>query len=156
LIATYRLLASLVLERGADGQEVEVEAWEWPWVREVCSAIQGKFLRVRMPAGAMLRAREPAVDSDRLRDHLTQVLLIPDLGTAPVVRCREMLRRLVALREAAGFADGSADAEPELVIATRMPTVPGHGAAPGWSCLIGSDVDTESIRCGCGCSPGTG
>jgi hypothetical protein len=46
LMATYRLLASLVLERGAGGQVVEVEAWEWPWVREVCSAAEGESLRV--------------------------------------------------------------------------------------------------------------
>src|SRR5579864_5549980 len=38
LIATYRLLASLTLELAARGQAVEVQAWEWPWVREAWSA----------------------------------------------------------------------------------------------------------------------
>ena len=55
-----------MLERGSGGQVVEVEAWEWPWVREVCSDAEGEFSRVKMPAGAILRARETVVDPANL------------------------------------------------------------------------------------------
>jgi hypothetical protein len=57
---------------------------------------------------------------------MTEVVVVPDLGTAPVVRNREMMRRLVAFREAAGLADSSTDSELELVIATPDPD--GSGA----------------------------
>ena len=118
LIATYRLLASLVLEPAAGRQVVEVRAWEWPWVREAVSIADGRLLRVKMPAGAILSSHKTSAETDRMTGHLSQVLLVPDLGTAPVVRYREMLRRLVALREAAWFGDEAADAEPDVVIAT--------------------------------------
>src|SRR5205823_4486923 len=52
LIATYRLLAAVVLERSASGQMVELTAWEWPWVREWRSGADDKLQRVRIPAGA--------------------------------------------------------------------------------------------------------
>lgn len=121
LIATYRLLASLVLERGARGHVIAVTTFEWPWVREWRSVTDDKLLRVRMPAGAILSASEEDLDSDRVGEQLTQVLLVPDLGSAPVARYREMLRRLVAYREEATFDDVLADNEPEVVIATPNP-----------------------------------
>jgi hypothetical protein len=119
LIAAYRLLASVVLERGAGELTFEVLAWEWPWIRELRSTAE--LLRLKLPAGAILRAREPGGQPDLLRDHMTEVVLVPDLGTAPVVCNREMLRRLVAFREAAGLGDGPTNTEPELVIATPDP-----------------------------------
>ena len=105
--------------------------------------------------GAIIGAREDAVEPDGLRDQLSQLLRVSDLGTAPVVRYREMLRRLIALREEGSFADGSAVAELEVVIAAKNPTVLVHGAGPGRSCLLGSDADTESIRCRRECSLGS-
>ena len=135
LIAAYRLLASLVLERGAGELTFEVLAWEWPWIRETRSTADGGLLRLEMPAGTILRARGSGTQPEHLRHKLTELVLLPDLGTAPVVRHREMLRRLVALREAARLADGSTDAEPELVIATPDPD--GTGArSRAWQELL--------------------
>src|SRR5215471_1695963 len=88
------------------------------WVREAWSAANGKVLRVRMPAGATLPVDETAISPDVAVAHLTSVVLVPDLGTAPVVRYREMLRRLVTLRERGMPADSSEDVELEIVVAT--------------------------------------
>jgi Replication-relaxation len=118
LIATYRVLAFLMFERATRGQAIEVHTWEWPWVREAWSAADWQVLRVRMPAGATLKLREPAITPDSAAQHLITVVLVPDLGTAPVVRYREMLRRLVTLRGRGMLADCLADVQFEVVIAT--------------------------------------
>jgi hypothetical protein len=132
LMATYRILAALVLDYRAGGQVVEVQEWEWPWVREARSAAD-EMLRVKMPAGALLSVREAALDSDQLREHLTRVLFVPDLGTAPVARYRKMLGRLLALREAAMLAESQG--KPELVIATPDPDSNGTRSSV-WSELV--------------------
>lgn len=135
LIASYRLLASLVVERAARGQAIEVQAWEWCWVREAWSAADGKVLRVRMPAGATLRIGETAVNPDAAMEHMTSIVLVPDLGTAPVTQYRRTLGRLVALRTGLRFGDGSADVEPEIVIG--FPDRDGTGArGKAWLELI--------------------
>lgn len=113
LIATYRLLASVVVERSACGH-VEVARWEWPWVRAWHSCPDDRPQRVEIPAGALLMVREAAADSGQHRDHLRQVLFVPDLGSAPVVHYREMLRRLVTFCEHAIVAQELLD----VVIAT--------------------------------------
>lgn len=126
LIATYRLLASLVLERSVRGQVVEVTEWEWPLVREWRSDAEDKLVRVKAKAGAGLRVRERIAHLDQLTHWSTEALLVPDLGTLPVVHNREMLRRLAAFREASRSPVGAPDSEPELVIATPDPD--GSGA----------------------------
>ncbi len=110
LVAAYRLLALLVAERAADGANVDVGRWEQPWVRHVWSPQRLKLVRVELPAGAELIPRDAV--SKRVIRKLPFVLLIPDLGTAPVARYREMLRRLIAL------GDSSAGRELEVVVAT--------------------------------------
>lgn len=50
LIATYRLLASLVVEQGDRELTFEVLAWERPWIREVCSTASGI---AKLPSGVM-------------------------------------------------------------------------------------------------------
>jgi hypothetical protein len=71
-----------------------------------------------MPASATLRLRENAVDVSSAPEHSIRVVLIPDLGTAPVIAYREMLRRLVKLREGRALTDSSLDVELELAVAT--------------------------------------
>jgi hypothetical protein len=129
LIAAYRLLASLVLDRGAGELTFQVLAWEWPWIREVRSTTDRELLRLQMPAGTILRARKSGMRPNHLIEKVTEVVLLPDLGTAPVVRHREMLRRLVAFSETAGLVAGSVGADLQLVIAT--PDADGTGARIG-------------------------
>src|SRR5579859_4354699 len=120
LVAAYRLLAAIAAERAAEGRAVDVCAWEWPWIRGVWSEQRRKVLRVSLPAGVVLLSRRLASDSAEGSGHACPALLLPDLGTAPVARYREMLRRLVALRRAR-MEDGCADPEPEVIIATPYP-----------------------------------
>jgi hypothetical protein len=120
LAAAYRVLASLVVKRALEGRPVRVQVWERPWVRDVWCPRQQRVLRVTVPAGGVL---EPLVISAVTQvadaDAVT-VLLLPDLGTAPVARYREVLRRLVILREAQ-LDNGLADSKLELVIVAPDP-----------------------------------
>src|SRR5258708_11649711 len=120
LVAAYRVLSWLVAERAAAGQPVDVRSWESPCAREVWCAQQKEALHVTLPTGAALVPRaaqaEPTIVSGQ---HVT-VLLVCDLGTAPVVRYPEMLRRLLALCEGQ-LEDGKADPLPELFVVTPDP-----------------------------------
>jgi hypothetical protein len=57
------------------------------------------------------------------------VVMVPDLGAAPVTRHREMLRRLLAYREFSG------DADFQLVVATIDPDGDG-GRSSVWMSLM--------------------
>jgi hypothetical protein len=120
LLAAYRLLALVVMELATDDHQVNVSVWEWPWVRQVWSPSRNRFLRVSLPAGAVLEHRETATQTAAMTGWRTPVLLVPDLGTAPVVRYRESLRRLVALL-GSRLDSGTHDTQPDLVIATPDP-----------------------------------
>jgi hypothetical protein len=113
-VAAYRLLAFLVAEGNADGRKVELCAWEHPWVRTVCSPEQRNPLRVQLPAGAVLAGGEMGGECARPAGRI-RVVLVPDLGAAPITRYREMLRRLNAYREFFG------DADFQLLVATIDP-----------------------------------
>jgi hypothetical protein len=134
LVAGYRLLATLVDERCAAGEPVAVHAWERRWVRPLWSPPQGKFVQTRFPAAAVLVT--PRVDGGPHGQtaSATTMLLIPDLGTAPVSRYRTALRRLLALRTA-HWESGSTACEPELVIVTPDPDGRGTRAA-AWAELL--------------------
>ena len=91
-VASYWLLAWLMVEAREHGEAVAVQAWECPWVGEFQPAEDERCMRVRLPAAAYIvweDAPHPEPRSGR------RLLLLPDLGTAPVARYREMLRRLL-------------------------------------------------------------
>jgi hypothetical protein len=116
LVAACRMLAFLMKESAddEDGQQLRVSSWEWPWVRHYLSPARARPLRVRMPAGASFAS----VTGDGASP--TSVLLVPDLGTAPVAHHTQMLRRLAAVR-AAWLEAGLGEPDPQLVIATPDP-----------------------------------
>ena len=120
LIATYRLLAAVVVERSARGHAVEITSFEWPWVRGWWSVADDKLLQVNVRAGVILTACEEGIAPGPPREQLAHVLLVPDLGTAPIARYREMLRRLLAFRNHVS-GDRLADEPLEVVIATPNP-----------------------------------
>jgi integrase-like protein len=70
------------------------------------------------------KAYEKRVDRERI-----SMMLVPDLGTAPVVRHREMLRRLQA------FCETRTALEPHVVVATIDPEGDGARAA-AWTHLL--------------------
>lgn len=128
VVAEYRVLATLASERNACGEPVLVVAWERPWVRSVWSPGQGTVLRVRLPAAAVLMPRGTVLSSTATSARPTPVLVLPDLGTAPVIRYREALRRLLILRVANEDRE-EAGPEPELLVATPDPD--GRGTRKG-------------------------
>ena len=114
-VAAYRMLAFFIAECNADGRKVELRTWEQPWVRTVCGPEQRKSLRVQLPAGAVLAGGEMRGDCPGPAGGRMNVVLVPDLGAAPVTRHREMLRLLLAYREISG------DADLHLLVATIDP-----------------------------------
>jgi hypothetical protein len=130
LVAVYDLIAMLVAEHDAAGNPVDVQVVEYPWVRVISCAAHGNVLRVTLPAGVVLRPRT-AVDGD---PQPLSVVLLPDLGTTPVSRYREQLRRLVALRHAA-IEHTVCTPELEIVISTPDPDGRGTRSA-AWLRLL--------------------
>jgi len=118
LVATYELLGALAAGLSTDGTCIALEALETPW-RRVASERSG-LRSVELPAAALL-----AAPSGGTRP--TSVLLLPDLGWAPVTLHRRRLASLVALRAAA-----HEDLFPTLVVGT----VPAQGRAETWRELI--------------------
>ena len=138
-VAAYRLLAFLVAECNADGQMVDLCAFEHPWVRTIRGPHQGEPLRVRLPAGAVLATRIPGTERAGSGAEKTSLGLVPDLGAAPVARYREMLRRLLAFREYSG------DADFQLVVVTIDPDGDG-GRSSVWMSLMDRLAQTHGTQ----------
>jgi hypothetical protein len=136
-VAAYRMLAFLIAECNADGRKVELRTWEQPWVRTVCGPEQRKPLRVQLLAGAVLAGGELGGECAAPAGGRVCIVLVPDLGAAPVTRHREMLRRLVAYRELSG------DADFQLLVATTD-TDGDDGRSRVWMSLIGRLARTDS------------
>jgi hypothetical protein len=127
----YRLLAALVLERAARGQETEILTWEWPCVLKAPTAAADRRIRVKTVACANLKVVDCAANSDSAKDNWTPLLLVADLGTAPVMRYRGILRLVAAVRE----ASAEKHAQTEVVVGTLDPD--GTGGRPSaWRELV--------------------
>ena len=98
-VAAYRLLAYVVAQSRREGQILDLCAWEHPWVR-IVSGPDGDRVRVQLPAVATLALRAICEESATAGGDRITIVLVPDLGAAPVMRHREMLRRLLAYQEA--------------------------------------------------------
>ncbi len=124
-LAAARALAWMIATEAARGRRLRLSTWEAPWIRK-CPRANGRL--VRLPAAAILEAR---ADGDPAA--IEAVLVLPDLGTAPVVRFRAMLRRLV---EALVEADTSNVRRlPRLIVVTT--NVYGDGArGAAWTKLV--------------------
>jgi hypothetical protein len=129
LVIAYRLLVFLVAEGSADGQKVDVCSWEQPWVRTIRFLEERKELHLRVAAGAVLIVRNNSAEIDVVCSERKTVVLVPDLGAAPVVRHREMLRRLLQ------YLETTSDHNLQLVIATVDPDGAGTRAA-AWLALL--------------------
>ena len=89
LLAAYRALGTLVVALDMHPRP-RVERWELPWARSFAARGSARMRHVRLPAAAVLAA----ADSE-----LVPVLILPDVGTAPVVAYRPVLKRLLELRQ---------------------------------------------------------
>jgi Replication-relaxation len=111
LVACYRLLD--LVASGLE-QPVRVYAFEHPWIRCIASTDGTRMRRVRAPAAAILHTPTP---EDRPS---VALLLVPDLGTAPLSSYRPMLHALLESRRT-GLTGVHPEAAPVLVVgvATR-------------------------------------
>ena len=111
LLACYRLLAAVA---GSLEQPVRVCAFEHPWIRTVAPIQGNRRLHVRAPAAAVLQDCQPDGGPP------VGLLLVPDVGTAPLSSYRPMLQALLEWRRRALTGVDVGD-EPVLVVgvATR-------------------------------------
>ncbi len=123
LIVAYRLLGVVV---SGLNQRLQVVAWEHPWVRSFRPTGQARSRHTRLPAAAVLMPDGESISAG----WFVQVLLLPDLGTAPVARHRPLLRTLLELRQY-WWAEDNRD-EPLLVVATVDPAGSDTGSL-SWS-----------------------
>jgi hypothetical protein len=132
LVAAYRLLAVYLQQEAAAGRPARVLAWEAPWVRRYQAPARAKLRQVVLPAAALVRERTR-------RGAQQLVLVLPDLGTAPVVRSRTVLGRLLELRATRDWATPGAavDASMEPMLLVGTPNPPPLGARPAaWISLV--------------------
>jgi len=106
-IAAFRLLVALLarIERPS-----RIAAWEHPWIRKTHEPTHaGSHREVRLPAAAVI------VDGKEPSRLIARLLLLPDLGTAPVNGYRRVIRGVLSLRDAC--ENDEPDPKPRLVIA---------------------------------------
>ena len=90
LSMTYRLLANIA---ASGDRAIRLVAWVYPWVRSVQVPGRGRSRHAHFPAAAVLR---PSGSGNDARP--TSLLLLPDVGTAPVRSFGPALTALVAIR----------------------------------------------------------
>jgi hypothetical protein len=125
LIVAYRLLGVVA---SSQKQRMRVVAWEHLWVRSFRPVGHTRLRHARLPAAAVL-----APDGDSATSaECVQVLLLPDVGSAPVARYCPVLRTLLELRR--HWVANDQD-EPLLAVAT---VAPGGAAArvEAWKSLV--------------------
>jgi DNA-binding PadR family transcriptional regulator len=96
-VAAARGLAAMFVSEATLGRRLELGAWEAPWIR-TCTDETSRV--ARLPAAAVVES----VGEGGTRC-MELVVVVPDLGTAPIVRYREMLRRLTEIPAEAYTAD---------------------------------------------------
>jgi len=126
LVACYRLLAEVAA--GLD-QPARVCAFEHPWIRTFRPTEGARRRRVHLPAAAVLQTRQ-ADDGQPLR-----VLLLPDLGTAPLSSHRPMLQALIELRRTA-LTNMDVGDEPVVVVGVATPPSSSTARVRAWRSLL--------------------
>jgi hypothetical protein len=137
LVACYRLLARVA---GSLVGPVRVCSWEHPWIRTLAPPDGARRRHVRLPAAAVLQTQE--TDGG----HWRAVLLLPDLGTAPLHSYRASLRALIDLRR---LLLTDQDQEPVLVVGVATSRYSSSARIQAWRSLL-QDVarraDEPSLR----------
>jgi hypothetical protein len=124
LVACYRLLAAV-----ASGLErpVHVCVWEYPWIRIITPTEDGRSRRVRLPAAAVLQSGQSEGGQAEL------LLLLPDVGTAPLASYRSTLRVLVDLRRT---VLANKEDEPVLIVGVATSPRSSSARAQAWRSLL--------------------
>ena len=124
LIVTYRLLANIAT---SGNRALRVVAWEYPWVRSVEVPGHGRSRHARFPAAAVLRPSSSGHDA-----RATSVLLLPDVGTAPVGSFRPALTALVAVRR----EDSQKTSEEPLLVIATVNCAGSQDRASSWNSIV--------------------
>ena len=124
LVACYRLLARVA---AGVGQPVRVRAWEHPWIRTMTPTDGGRRRRIRLPAAAVLQSRQGG-DEQPLR-----LLLLPDVGTAPLASYRPALQALIDMRRTVLIEEAD---EPVLIVGVATSPCSSTGRAQAWQSLL--------------------
>src|SRR5712691_10354018 len=125
LVACYRLLARVAT--GLD-RPVHVCTWEHPWIRTIRSTERGRRRRARLPAAAVLANH----NTDGVQQ--LQLLLLPDVGTAPLASYRPTLQALIELRWTALI--NKEEDEPVLIVGVATPQRSSSARAEAWQSLL--------------------
>jgi hypothetical protein len=124
LVACYRLLARVATDLD---RPVHVSAWEHPWIRTIRLTERGGRRRVRLPAAAVLQSRQ--TDDDRP----LRLLLLPDVGTAPLASYRSTFQALIELRRTVPIKE---EDEPVLIVGIATPPRSSSGRVEAWQSLL--------------------
>jgi len=124
LVACYRLLAQVAT--GLD-RPVHVCMWEHPWIRTVGPTERGRTRRARLPAAAVLAN----LNTDGVQQ---QLLLLPDVGTAPLASYRPTLQALIELRRTALIS--KEEDEPLLIVGVATPPRSSSARTEAWQSLL--------------------
>ena len=130
LLACYRLLAEtvlLALDHGAD-RPPRIRFWEHPWIRTIPPTAHSRRRHMRLPAAAVIERRSPAEGS-----LLSGLLLLLDLGTAPLASYRFTLQALLELQCGVGGTPGHA---PTLIIGVAVSPALAQGRVQAWHRLL--------------------
>ncbi|MDQ6669716.1 MAG: replication-relaxation family protein [Chloroflexota bacterium] len=128
LVACYRLLARVATDLD---RPVHVSAWEHPWIRSFVQTESARKRWARLPAAAVLQSRE--TDPERPQ----RLLLLPDLGTAPLASYRPTLQALTELRSAQ-MTEEEEEEEDEAVLVVGVATSPrsSNARVQAWQSLL--------------------
>ncbi len=124
LVACYRLLAQVAT--GLD-RPVRLFVWEHPWIRTITPTEGDGKRRVRLPAAAMLQSRQ--TDSGQP----LRLLLLPDVGTAPLSSYRLTLQALNELRRTALIKE---EHEPVLIVGVATSPRSSTARVQAWRSLL--------------------
>jgi len=124
LAACYRLLARVAT--GLD-RPVHVAAWEHPWIRVIVPTGRGRARRARLPAAAVLQRRQTDAEQP------LRLLLLPDVGTAPLASYRLTLQALFELRRTAYMEE---EYEPVLIVGIAIPPRSSSERMEAWQSLL--------------------
>lgn len=136
-VACYWLVAWFMAEARQHGDALVLREWESLWARELRPADQRPRVRIILPAAAYISSQNTSrggLGSAR------QLLLLPDLGTSPVARYGEVLRRLAIYRQERNGMD-----ECELLVATPDPDGKGTRAV-AWRELLARVAAREQVE----------
>jgi hypothetical protein len=96
-VASARVLAAMIVMQSRVGRVLELRAWEAPWARSIGRPTQHT---ISLPGAAVVALRDVGASGDSA----LSLVIVPDLGTSPVVRFGSAVRLWLKTRVDNDFA----------------------------------------------------